>query len=214
MTATIIAMRKSPLGMLSCEMLIGALAGLCNALPQATTSTTLAPIPSATVIPWETKVDGLHEYVLQQPDQNATQGFWNGPSLTKTFADGECLQIRFYNWDCFHDITYKMRGVTKFLDDTNVRSNNQTIWDRYRYYTYGYYADPDNGWNFYAVAHLSFGACGNRGPQSACGVIWCVDKEGKTVSEVPQGQTPYVDPNNRSRICPWLSDNETTSHAA
>jgi len=112
-----------------------------------------------------------------------------------------------------------MRGVAKWLDDTNVRNNSQTIWDPYRYYTYGYYADPDNGWNFYASARLSFGACGNRGPQSACGVVWCVDKDGKSSGyapgfEVPKGQSPYVDPNNRDNLCPWLRDNGTASVSA
>jgi hypothetical protein len=208
-------MWKSPLKILSGGILISSLAGICNAMPRAATSAALSPTPSMAVISWEAKIDALREYILQQPDQNATKGL-SGPSLQKTFADGECLQVRFYNWDCFHDIPYKMRGVVKWLDDTNVRNNSQTIGDPYRYYLYGYYADPDNGWNFYAEARLTFGACGNRGPQSACGVGWCVDKEGKYPerAQVPEGQTPYVDPNNRDNLCPWLKGNGTASHTA
>ena len=212
-------MWNSPTKMLSSGFLLGALLSVCNALPQPATPAAQPYTPSKADTPWATKYDAFREYILQQPDQNATKGFSSGPSLQKTFDDGECLQVRFYNWNCFNDIPYKMRGVAKWLDDTNVRNNSQTIWDPYRYYTYGYYADPDNGWNFYASARLSFGACGNRGPQSACGVVWCVDKDGKSSGyapgfEVPKGQSPYVDPNNRDNLCPWLRDNGTASVSA
>lgn len=212
-------MCKSHLVIRRSVILIGSLLGMCNAIPQTVTSPALSRTPSVAVIPWEIKIDALHAYILQQPDQNATKGFGNGPSLQNTFDDGDCLQVRFYNWNCNYDIPYKMRGVAKWLDDTNVRNNNQTIWDPYRYYTYGYYTDQDNGWNFYGEARLSFGACGNRGPQSSCGVAWCVDKDGNSSGYspsivVPKGQTPYVDPNNRDNLCPWLRGNGTASYMA
>jgi hypothetical protein len=190
----------------------------CDAMPQASATATVPPTPSATTISWATKIDELRAYILQQPDRNATKGFSSGPSLQKTFVDGQCLQVRFYNWNCLYDIPYKMRGVVKWLDETNVRDSAPVISDPYRWYTYGYYEDPDDGWNFYASARLSFGACGNRGPQSACGVVWCVDKDGNSSGyqppfEIPKGQTPYVDPNNRSNLCPWMQDdNAMTSH--
>jgi len=201
------AMQNIFLKLLSYGIFGGSLLRVCDALPQATTS---AAPPSTTTIPWETKIDALREYVLQQPDQDAKKGR-NGPLLQKTFADGECLEIRFLDWDCSFDIPYKMRGVAKWLDDINVR-NEDPIWDPYRYYNYGYYVDPDNGWNFYGEARLSFGACGNRGPQSACGQQWCVDKDGHTVGvpQVPEGGNPYVDPNDRSNLCLWLRSNTTT----
>jgi hypothetical protein len=194
---------------------IGCLLSVCNALPQATTTAAPSPSPTVTAIPWATKIDAFREYILQQPDQNATRGFVNGPTIQKSFADGECLQVRFYNWDCFYDIPYKMRGVAKALDDSGLR-DRQPIADVYRFYTYDYYSDPDNGWNFYNESRLSFGACGNRGPQSACGVGWCVDRDGKSSGYtpgfvVPVGQTPYMDPNNRDNVCPWLRDNGTAT---
>ena len=206
----ITTMWNLPLKMLSIGILTSSLLTVCNAMPRPETLATLSSPRSVAAITWEAKIDALREYILQQPDQNATKGFWNGPSLQKTFDDGQCLQVRFYNWDCSYDVPYKMRAVAKFLDDTNVRSNNQTIWDPYRYYTYGGYVDPDNNWNFYGVSRLTFGACGNRGPQSACGELWCVDKNGNSSGTpgftVPSGQNPYLDPNNRNNICPWLQD--------
>jgi hypothetical protein len=195
-------------------ILIGSFLDVCNAVPWAATSTAPSPTPSMTVIPWETKIKAFREYILQQPDQNAALGFGYGPYFRKTFADGECLQLGLYNWDCNYEIPYKMRGVAKWLDD-NISRDNDPIWDPWRYYVYGYYVDPDNGWNFYAEAHLSFGACGNRGPQSSCGNRWCLEKNGNktTVPQVPKGQTPYGDPNDRNSLCPWLRDNGTASNA-
>jgi hypothetical protein len=115
-----------------------------------------------------------------------------------------------------YDIPYKMQGVVNWLDESNLRDSAPVISDPYRWYTYGYYEDPDDGWNFYASARLSFGACGNRGPQSACGVVWCVDKDGNSSGyqppfEIPKGQSPYVDPNNKSNLCPWMKDDGVTS---
>jgi hypothetical protein len=186
-------------------MIVSLLVGVCNSLPQVTTSTAPSPTPTVPVIPWETKFDAFRDFLLQQPDQNATKGFGSGPYLRKTFDDGECLQMGLINWDCTYELPYKMRGVVKFFDDMNIR-NSDPIWDPWRYYNYGYYVDPDDGWNYYGSSRLSFGACGNRGPQSSCGHLYCVDKEGKTPenSQVPEGQTPWMDPNRRSRLCPWL----------
>ncbi|KAH8724183.1 hypothetical protein GQ44DRAFT_750495 [Phaeosphaeriaceae sp. PMI808] len=207
-------MWKSPHLILSIATFLGSQLGVCSDIPGSTISTTLSPSPSPTVIPWETKIDAFREYILQQPDQNATKGFWSGPGIQKTFADGQCLQVRFYNWDCNYDILYKMRGVVKWLDDIDVRNNSGAISDPYRSYTYGHYVDPDSGWTFYGESRLSFGACGNRGPQSSCGVGWCVDKDGKQVSKIPEGQTPYVDPNNRDNVCPWLRGDGAAIHEA
>jgi hypothetical protein len=107
-----------------------------------------------------------------------------------------------------------MRGVAKWLDDVNPAG---PIDDAYRYYVYGRYVDPDDGWDFYGEARLSFGACGNRGPQSSCGVGWCVDGEGESAGSggvvVPEGQSPYVDPNDRNNLCPWLKGNGSTGQA-
>lgn len=183
----------------------------CNAIPQAVSSTALSPSSSSVAILWKTKVDALRDYILQQPDQNATKGFWNGPALQQTFSDGECLQVRFYNWDCNHDVPYKMRGVATWLMDTIGRENIRGISDAYRFYTYGRYVDPDDGWNFYGVSRLSFGACGNRGPQSSCGTVMCLKEDGAIpgVDGVPKGQNPWMDPSNRDRLCPWLKGNGT-----
>lgn len=185
---------------------------VCSATPQDPTVTpTNSATPTPTPIPWDTKLDDFRNYVLQQPDQNATQGFWSGPAIQKSYPDSSCLQIRFYNWDCFHDIPYKIRGVVKWLDGTNVRNEPNAIWDPYRYYVYGRYIDPDDGWDFYGEARLSFGGCGNRGPQSSCGVGWCVNSTGvfPGADSVPKGVSPYVDPNNRDNLCPWLRANGT-----
>lgn len=186
---------------------------VCNAIPQDTVipTETVSATPTPTPISWDTKVDDFRSYVLQQPDRNATRGFWQGPAIQKTYPDSSCLQIRFYNWDCNYEIPYKMRGVIKWLDGTNIRKEPDAIWDKYRYYTYGRYVDPDDGWDFYGEARLSFGACGNRGPQSSCGVGWCVNATGvfPGTESVPTGVSPYVDPNNKDNLCPWLRDNGT-----
>jgi hypothetical protein len=104
----------------------------------------------------------------------------------------------------------KSKGIANWLDN-NVPRAYSPIWDSYRYYAYGYYTDPDDGWDYYGSSRLSFDACGNRGPQSSCGVVWCVNTEGNSSGTVPQfpipkGESPYVDPNDRNRICPWLRD--------
>ncbi|KAF2032081.1 hypothetical protein EK21DRAFT_61695 [Setomelanomma holmii] len=197
----------------STQVLLALLTTACSAFAQ--TLPTLTPTPSPSSIPWSTKIDTLRAYILTHPEQNATKGFWNGPSLQLTFPDTSCLQVRFYNWDCFFDIPYKMRGVVAYLDSINAR-DMAPITDTYRFYTYGYYVDPDNGWRYYDEARLSFGACGNRGPQSSCGVGWCVDQNGNgpgwnATFVVPEGESPYVDPNSRDNICPWLK-NGTSAH--
>jgi hypothetical protein len=175
-----------------------------------------SPIPT---IPWSTKVFQFHSFILAQPDRNASLGFCNGPLLRLTFADTSCLQINLCNYNCQNAIPYKMRGVATWFDSLNLSSSPDPIWDAFRYYQYGYYADPDDGFSFYDQARLTFGACGNRGPQSACGVLYCVDGEGQTVQKacaegvvgscVPKGQTPYMDPNDRDRVCKWLRGNGT-----
>jgi hypothetical protein len=208
-------MWNSPTKVLFNGAAIGCLLSVCNALPQATTTTGPTHSPSVPAIPWSTKVDAFRAYILQQQDRNATKGFGNGPTIQESFADGDCLQVRFYNWDCFYDIPYKMKGVVKALDDSGLRDHGP-ITEPYRFYTYNYYSDPGNGWNFYNEARLAFGACGNRGPQSSCGVGWCVDKDGNSAGYspgfvVPPGQSPYVDPNNRDNICPWLKENGTAT---
>lgn len=179
----------------------------CFADPRIATSTEPAQAPSAPPIPWPTKIEAFRAYILQQPDQNATKGFGYGPFLRKTFDDDQCLQLGLYNWDCTYEIPYKMHGVIKWLDNTIPRDADP-VWDTFRYYVYGYYIDPDDGWDFYGESRLSFGACGNRGPQSSCGVTWCTDRNGNSAGAnagmVPGGGNPYVNPNNRNRLCPWL----------
>jgi hypothetical protein len=179
----------------------------------------ISQLPSPSPIPWSTKVSQFHSFILAQPDQNASLGFCTGPLLRFTFSDTSCLQMNLCNYNCQHMLPYKMRGVAAWFDSLNLSSSTDPIWDTYRYYQYGYYADPDDGFDFYGQARLTFGACGNRGPQSACGVLYCVDGEGQTVQRacgeggtgkcVPEGETPYVDPNERYRVCKWLRGNET-----
>jgi hypothetical protein len=206
-------MRNLPV-ILNSASLVSFLVGTCFANPQVATTTTISPTPSTSAIPWPTKIEAFQSYILDQPDRNASKGFGYGPFLRKTFNDGECLQIGLYNWDCQHEIPYKMSGVAKWLNNT-ITHDVDPIWDAYRYYVYGYYVDPDDGWNFYGASRLSFGACGNRGPQSSCGVTYCVDEQGKTVGDpalVPKGETPYLDPNDRNRLCPWLRGNATVGN--
>lgn len=207
--------------MLSTIILISNLLRVCNAIPQAATSAAPSPSPSVPTIPWESKVDALCEFLLQQPDPIGNKGFYNGPNFQKSFPDGDCIQVRIYDYDCFHNIPYKMRGIVKWLEVTDMRSKMPLAdIDRYRQYSYGYYSDPDDGWGFYDMAWLAFGPCNNRGPQSACGVSWCVNKDGKSFGSVyppppiPTGYSPYVDPSNRNNICPWLKPNETTTWRA
>jgi hypothetical protein len=187
-------------------------------------SSTPPPTPSSPTIPWFTKVDQFHNFILEQPDQTAHKGFCTGPVLQKTFADTSCLQIILCNYNCFNEVPYKMRGVAAWFDSLDLQSIPDPIWDPYRYYQYGYYMDPDDGWRFYDQARLTFGACRNRGPQSSCGPLYCVDGKGTTVgtacangtesgSCVPMGQTPWIDPNDRDRLCPWLRGSETRSGA-
>jgi hypothetical protein len=203
-------MRKSYIAILGYKLAI------CNAMLQAASTATPPATPSVVGIPWETKFSEFREYILQQPDQNASKGFGYGPYIRKTFDDGQCLQMGLYNWDCFYEIPYKMRGVANWFD-TYVPHANFAISDSFRYYVYERYTDPDNGWGFYGASRLSFGACGNRGPQSSCGVTWCVDKDGNSSGygsqvPIPPGQSPYVDPNSRDNLCPWLHNNGTANY--
>ncbi|KAF2833179.1 hypothetical protein CC86DRAFT_414922 [Ophiobolus disseminans] len=200
-------MWTSPLTLLSSLLLTPT---LITAFPQATPS----PTPNATLIPWSQKFSTFRTYLLSHPDVNGTHGWSNGPALQQTFADGTCFQLRIYNWNCVYDIPYKMRGIVHWLDGTrSSKFSDDTVVDAWRFYEDGYYTDPDSGWGFYSVAKLTFGACGNRGPQSACGMTYCVDREGRNAGTgavpIPAGESPYMDPNNRDSLCPWLKGNGT-----
>ncbi|KAH7075192.1 hypothetical protein FB567DRAFT_536328 [Paraphoma chrysanthemicola] len=179
---------------------------LATALPQASPTPSPSSLPT---IPWSTKLAEFRAHILTQPTLLGAPGFGYGPGIQLTFADTSCLQVRLYNWDCNFAIPYKPAGIVSWLDSVAPGP----ITDPFRYYVYGRYVDPDDGWDFYGEARLAFGACGNRGPQSSCGVGWCVDAEGKSSGQgevvVPEGQSPYVDPNSRDNLCPWLRGNAT-----
>jgi hypothetical protein len=178
------------------------------ALPQASTTSVPSPVPT---IPWLEKYDAFRTFLLSQSEQPALKAMY-GPFLRQTFADGQCLEVRFWNWNCFHDIPYKTVGVVKWFDSLGLRSGSNGVWDAWRFYQLGYYRDPEDGFGFYDNARLVFGSCGNRGPQSSCGTSFCTDEEGKEVQrDVPEGQTPYQDPNDRDRLCLWLRGNGTSS---
>lgn len=210
-------MLPSSLKVLSAAISIASLLGASTALPQATATTSPSSTPSAALIPWSTKIASFRAFIAAQPDTPAIHGFYNGPDLQQSFSDGTCLQIRFYNWDCFHDIVYKAAGVVKFLDSTGAANlpEDTVMTNGTRGYQEDYYVDPDDGWNFYGVTHLTFGGCLNRGPQSSCGMTFCVDKDGNSAGYtpgfvVPAGQCPYIDPNNKDQLCPWLGGTETS----
>lgn len=201
-------MWSSPIATFRSSILVASMIAKCLGMPQASPTTTA--VPTASPIPWPTKIAAFEAYVLAQPDPIANKGFWNGPFLRKTFDDGSCLQIGLYNWDCDYAIPYKSRSIAKWLHDMIPRDGDP-IWDMYRYYIFGYYTDPDDGWNFYGSSRLSFGYCFNRGPQSSCGTTYCVDQNGTIVEKaelIPEGQTARQDPNDRTRLCPWLQRNE------
>jgi len=178
------------------------LSACSSALPQD-------PAPTPSAIPWAQKVDALRAHILSQPSSTKNAGFWNGPAYQLSFPDNDCHQIRLYNWECTYDVPYKMPGIAAWMDSQGFRDDNRTRFDDTRYYNYGYYRDPADGWAFYDVARMTYGPCGNRGPQSACGHIWCTEKNGTIVGHVPEGMSPYADPNDKSRVCPWLRDSKT-----
>jgi hypothetical protein len=171
-----------------------------------------SPVPPSNTL-WQDKISALRAHVLSQPDQPALKAR-EGPSIQLHFPDNStssCLQIRLLNWDCNYDVPLKMVGVAAWLDSTGlVNYAADPIWDAFRYYHVGYYVDPDDGWNFYEEVKLVFGACGNRGVQSACGNRWCKDLDGQTVKadKVPKGRHPYLSPIDRGSLCLWLR-NET-----
>lgn len=175
-----------------------------TALPQAT------PTPTPTPIPWATKVAALRAHVLAQPTSLDNAGWSKGPAYQVPFPDGDCHQIRLYNWDCSDSIPYKMSAIAAWIDSSDFASLNYTRFEDLRWYSLGYYRDPDDGWAFYDVARMTFGACGNRGPQSACGHVYCTDVNGgQYPGSVPAGATPWVNPNNRDRVCPWLREGKS-----
>jgi hypothetical protein len=183
---------------------------ISSALPQSPSLTTTST-PTPTPIPWSEKVDAFKKYLLTQTNTGKNAGFWSGPTFTLRFPDNDCHQLRFYNWCCTYDIPYKMTEVVAWLDREGVGNYNYTGWSDLQNSAgrYGFYRDPDDGWQFYDVARMLYSQCGVRGPQSACGHIWCTAPDGKTLPKYPEGSNPYVDPNNRNRVCPWLKANGT-----
>jgi len=116
-----------------------------------------------------------------------------------------------YHWDCDYAFPYKTRSIAKWLHDTIPRDGDP-IWNKYQYYIFGYYTDPDDSLNFCVSSRLSFGYFFNRGPQSSCGTTYCVDQHETIVEKadlIPEGQTARQDPNDRTRLCPWLQRYET-----
>ncbi|CAI6342174.1 unnamed protein product [Periconia digitata] len=174
------------------------------ALPQATPVLTSIPADN-----WASKVSALRTYILSQPPSLTNAGFSKGPTYQLTFSDGDCHQIRLYNWDCSKSIPYSMRGIANWIDDSDFASYNLTRFEDWRFFVYGWYRDPDDGFAFYDVARMTWGPCGNRGPQSACGHVYCTDKNGVAVGgpgTVPEGENPWLDPNERDRTCEWLKE--------
>jgi hypothetical protein len=180
------------------------LSACSSALPQA-------PAPTPSAVPWAEKVDALRAYILSQPTSLKNAGFWSGPEYKVRFPDNDCHQIRLYNWECTYDVPYKMAGIAAWIDSQGFRNYNRTAFETTNYYNYGYYRDPDDGWGFYDVARLTYGPCGNRGPQSACGHDYCTYKNGTRWFDgtFPEGMSPYQDPNDKNQVCPWLRDRET-----
>ena len=170
-----------------------------SALPQTT-----APIQPA--MPWPEKVDTVRAYMLSQPTSSKNAGFGR-PIYTIPFADNDCHQIRLYNWECTIDILYQMPAIAAWMDSQGFR--NKTGFDDPGFHGYGYYRNPEDGWGFYDIATMMYGPCGNRGPRSACGHLMCTEKNGTLLGypwNIPEGMSPYVDPNNRDRVCPWLRE--------
>jgi hypothetical protein len=160
-------------------------------------------------MPWAEKVDALRAHILSGPTSTKNAGFWSGPIYQLSFPDNDCHQIRLYNWCCTHDVPYKMAGIAAWIDSQGIRNYTRTRFEDGRYYNLGYYRDPEDGWGFYDVARMTYGPCGNRGPQSACGHVLCVDKNGTIPSnpwKIPEGMSPYIDPNDKNRVCPWLGN--------
>lgn len=101
--------------------LISLLLTTCYASPRTPRSTGPSTTPTVSPIPWPTKIDTFRAYILQQPDQNGTEGFGHGPFLRKTFDDGQCLQLDLYDWECTYEIPYKMRGIAEWLENSIPR---------------------------------------------------------------------------------------------
>lgn len=176
------------------------LAASTSALPQAPSPT---PIANLT---WAGKVAAMKSYILTQPTSTKNAGFWSGPTYQVNFDDGDCHQIRIYNWDCSHDIPYTPVGIAKWIDDIGIGGYDWQHWPYSQYYEYGNYRNPEDGWDYFLVARLTYAACGNRGPQSSCGYVMCTkpDGSGLDLVDIPKGKEPYVDTANaRDRVCDW-----------
>jgi hypothetical protein len=160
------------------------------------------------------KFHAFRDYIYYLPDTNVSHNYalpGDTPTFQMKFADGDCLQLQYYNTDCVQDILYKTRGALNFLDSLGWGSMNDPWPNAYTYFNTGYYEDPDDGWNFYYAPIITFGKCGNQGPQIFCTLAWCKDKEGNSGLYtpgfvVPKGQNPIVDPNNKDNLCPWLKE--------
>lgn len=123
--------------MFATTFLVSCMLALSSALLQATIISASPPAAAATAepIPWATKIDAFRAFLLSQPDTNATKSR-SGPFFQQKFADGDCMQIAFLNWDCNHDIPYRMRGVARWLDEQGFRGGDGGG-DKYRWYVYG-----------------------------------------------------------------------------
>jgi hypothetical protein len=196
----------SPLEMLGTAFTITSLLGLCTALPAT---------PTSSPIPMPVKYQAFRNYISTLPDTNATHNYAlgaAGPTFQQTYADGDCLEVRYYNRDCIRNILYKTRGVLNFLD-TLWWSYTDAPWpgDAYTYFQTGYYEDPDDGWDFYYTPYITFGKCGNKGYLDLCSVTWCKDKNGNSGLTdpnfyVPKGANAILDPNDKDSLCPWLKE--------
>ncbi|PVI04959.1 hypothetical protein DM02DRAFT_725421 [Periconia macrospinosa] len=177
-----------------------------------TTTATPNPTPSLPSAPtWPEKLKQLSTHLRTIGTAVGKPGFGYGEFINLTFADGDCHQIRLYNWDCSSAIPYKLPNIADWLDRSNFGAQNRTRFENtfedQRYFEQGWYRDPEDGFHYYDVARFTWGQCGNRGPQSACGHVYCVLEDGTTAGAsgtVPQGETPWMDPNDRNRLCRWL----------
>lgn len=184
-----------------------------TALPQ----TKVLPAPSSDLT-WPAKFSTFRAHILTLRSPQPALHARAGPSLQLNFASPSpfpssptCLEVRLLNWDCTYDVPISMAAVAAWLDSTGFATENP-IWDDYRFYYAGDYVDPVDGWGFRGEVKLVFGACGNRGVQSACGVRYCTDREGNEVQgeDVPVGKEMGLDPNDRNGVCEWLRDGNGT----
>jgi hypothetical protein len=78
-------------------------------------------------------------------------------------TDEECAQIAIQNWSCDHDLTVTGRGLAMAL-----RSISQQCSPGYQ--GFGYYQDPDTGYNFHEHLWALINHCptGNGGLVTTC----------------------------------------------